>query len=103
MLLKKKGGGRAPAFEVLRGSSALSNSIREGKTNMISTLIQTGRSGGMIGMDQYLADLVAGGTVEPDEALEKALDKEQFKGLVEKRKAAANRPAAPAAGAALEP
>lgn len=103
VLLKKKGGGRAPAFEVLRGSSALSNSIREGKTNMISTLIQTGRSGGMIGMDQYLADLVAGGTVEPDEALEKALDKEQFKGLVEKRKAAANRPAAPAAGAALEP
>ena len=103
VLLKKKGGGRAPAFEVLRGSSALSNSIREGKTNMISTLIQTGRSGGMIGMDQYLADLVAAGTVEPDEALEKALDKEQFKGLVEKRKAAANRPAAPAAGAALEP
>ena len=94
VLLKKKGGGRVPAFEVLRGSSALSNSIREGKTNMISTLIQTGRTAGMIGMDQYLADLVAPGTVEPDEAFEKALDKEQFKGLVEKRKAATNRPAA---------
>jgi twitching motility protein PilT len=105
VLLKRKGGGRVPAFEVLRGSSALSNSIREGKTNMISTLIQTGRTAGMIGMDQYLADLVAAGTVEPDEAFEKALDKEQFKGLVDKRKAAANRPAAPAGGggAALEP
>jgi twitching motility protein PilT len=102
VLLKKRGGGRVPAFEVLRGSSALSNSIREGKTNMISTLIQTGRNAGMIGMDQYLADLVAAAAVEPDEALEKALDKEQFKGLVEKRRAAANRAAAPAADAALE-
>jgi len=100
VLLKRKGGGRVPAFEVLRGSSALSNSIREGKTNMISTLIQTGRSSGMIGMDQYLADLVVAATVDPDEALEKALDKEQFKSLVEKRKAAASR--TPAAGA-LEP
>ena len=103
VLLKRKGGGRVPAFEVLRGSSALSNSIREGKTNMISTLIQTGRNAGMIGMDQYLADLVGAATVEPDEALEKALDKDQFKGLIEKRKAASNRAAAPAAGAALEP
>ena len=103
VLLKKKGGGRVPAFEVLRGSSALSNSIREGKTNKISTLIQTGRNAGMIGMDQYLADLVAAAIVEPDEALEKALDKDQFKGLVEKRKAATNRPAAPAPGAAPGP
>jgi twitching motility protein PilT len=88
VLLKKKGGGRVPAFEVLRGSSALSNSIREGKTNMISTLIQTGRTAGMVGMDQYLVDLVLAATVDADEAFEKALDKDQFKGLLEKRKAA---------------
>ena len=88
VLLKKKGGGRVPAFEVLRGSSALSNSIREGKTNMISTLIQTGRTAGMVGMDQYLVDLVVAATVDADEAFEKALDKDQFKGLLEKRKAA---------------
>jgi twitching motility protein PilT len=89
VLLKKKGGGRVPAFEVLRGSSALSNSIREGKTNMISTLIQTGRTAGMIGLDQYLVDLVLAATVDADEAFEKALDKDQFKGLLEKRKSAA--------------
>jgi twitching motility protein PilT len=88
VLVKKKGGGRVPAFEVLRGSSALSNSIREGKTNMISTLIQTGRNAGMVGMDQYLVDLVLAGTVDADEAFERALDKDQFKGLLEKRKAA---------------
>ena len=54
-------------------------------------------------MDQYLADLVVAATVEPDEALEKALDKDQFKALVEKRKAATNRTAAPVTGAALAP
>ena len=99
VILKKKGGGRIPAFEVLRGSSALSNSIREGKTSMITTLIQTGRTSGMIGMDQYLADLVVGATVEADDALEKAIDKDQFKALVEKRKTAAARPAAAPAAA----
>ena len=99
VLLKKKGGGRAAAFEVLRGSSALSNNIREGKTAMISTLIQTGRNAGMIGMDQSLADLVVAGTVESEEAFEKALDKDQFRGLLDKRtKAAAAKPAAPAVG-----
>jgi twitching motility protein PilT len=96
VLLKKIGGGRVPAFEVLRGSSALSNNIREGKTSMISTLIQTGRASGMIAMDQYLADLVLASAVDADEALEKALDKDQFRGLVEKRKTAAARAAAPA-------
>jgi twitching motility protein PilT len=89
VLLKKKGGGRAAAFEVLRGSSALSNNIREGKTAMINTLIQTGRNAGMIGMDQSLADLVVAGTVESEEAFEKALDKEGFRGLLDKRKNAA--------------
>ena len=100
VLLKRKGGGRVPAFEVLRGSSALSNSIREGKTNMISTLIQTGRNAGMIGMDQSLADLAVAGTVESEEAFEKALDKDQFRGLLDKRTKAAAKPApaAPAAG-----
>jgi twitching motility protein PilT len=96
VLLKKQGGGRVPAFEVLRGSSALANNIREGKTGMITTLIQTGRASGMIGMDQYLADLVVAEIVNLDDALEKALDKDQFKGLVDKRKTAAARAAAAA-------
>jgi twitching motility protein PilT len=100
VLLKKKGGGRVAAFEVLRGSSALSNNIREGKTAMISTLIQTGRTSGMIGMDQSLADLVVAGTVEPDEAYEKSLDKDQFRGLVEKRRTAPRPAVTPVAHAA---
>lgn len=87
VLLKKKGGGRIPAFEVLRGSSALSNAIREGKTAMVNSLIQTGKQQGMIGMDQSLADLVTADLVEAEEALDKALDKDTFRATLEKRKA----------------
>jgi len=86
VLLRKKGGGRVPAFEVLRGSAALANAIREGKTATIASLIQTGRSQGMIAMDQYLAEVVVQDLVEMDEALDKAVDKEYFKSLVEKRR-----------------
>jgi twitching motility protein PilT len=90
VLLRKKGGGRVPAFEVLRGSAALANAIREGKTSTITSLIQTGKSQGMVGMDQYLADLVVQDLVDPEEAYEKAVDKEYFRTLVEKRRAAAD-------------
>ncbi|MEX0879068.1 MAG: type IV pilus twitching motility protein PilT [Thermoanaerobaculia bacterium] len=81
-LLRKKGGGRAPAFEILLGSTALSNSIREGKTSQINNQIATGKSKGMISMDQSLTELVKGGVVEPEEALERASDKESFKSMI---------------------
>ncbi len=81
-LLRKKGGGRVAAHEILIGSAALSNSIREGKTSLINNQIATGKSRGMISMDQTLTELVKNGTVEPDEALERALDKESFKGMI---------------------
>jgi twitching motility protein PilT len=86
VLLKKKGGGRIAGFEVLRGSPALANAIREGKTGTINSLIQTGKNAGMVAMDHYLADLVVADDVSFDEAFEKSLDKENFKNLVEKRK-----------------
>ena len=78
-LLRKKGGGRVPSFEILLGSTALSNAIREGKTALINNMIATGRSRGMISMDQSLTELVQNGLVEPDEALDRAIDKESFK------------------------
>jgi twitching motility protein PilT len=81
-LLRKKGGGRVPAFEILLGSTALSNSIREGKTSNINNMIQTGKSKGMISMDQSLTELVRNGIVEGDEALERAIDKESFKSFL---------------------
>ena len=81
-LLRKKGGGRVPAFEILLGSTALSNSIREGKTALINNMIATGKSRGMISMDQSLAEHLRAGVVEPDEALDRAIDKESFKSTI---------------------
>ena len=81
-LLRKKAGGRVPSFEILLGSTALSNSIREGKTALINNMIATGKSRGMISMDQSLTELVQNGIVDPDEALDRAIDKESFKKVI---------------------
>jgi twitching motility protein PilT len=78
-LLKKRVSGRVPAFEVLLGSSALSNAIRESKTSQINNQIQTGRSRGMISMDQSLLELVRAGHVDPEAALDRAFDRENFR------------------------
>ena len=81
-LLSRKGGGRVAAFEILLGSTALSNAVREGKTSLINNQIQTGKAKGMIAMDQSLAELLRAGTISPEEALERALDRETFKNLI---------------------
>lgn len=83
-LLKKADSGRIPAFEILLGSSALSNAIREGKTAQINNQIQTGKSRGMVSMDQSLAELVRRGHVTPDAALERAFDREAFRSILAK-------------------
>jgi twitching motility protein PilT len=81
-LLKKSESGRIPAFEILLGSSALSNAIREGKTAQINNQIQTGRSRGMVSMDQSLAELVRKGHVSRDSAIEHAFDREAFRSML---------------------
>lgn len=81
-LLRRKGGGRTPAFEILLGSSALSNAIREGKTSLINNQIQTGKARGMMSMDHSLAELLKADAVEPDEALERASDRESIRNLI---------------------
>jgi twitching motility protein PilT len=81
-LLKKSGSGRIPAFEILLGSSALSNAIREGKTAQINNQIQTGRSRGMVSMDQSLAELVRKGHISRDAAIEHAFDREAFRSML---------------------
>jgi twitching motility protein PilT len=96
-LLKKKEKGRVAAYEILIGSTALSNAIREGKTNLINNQIQTGKTKGMIAMDQSLGELVRTGVVEPTEALERAIDKESFKTMLASlaTASAVNAPSAP--------
>ncbi len=78
-LLKKKKGGRVGAYEVLISSPAIANLIREGKTFQIATLMQTGKAQGMQMINSVLADLVASGEVDADEAVMKAVDKDNLK------------------------
>ena len=78
-LLRKKGGGRVAAIEVLFGTPAISSLIREGKTHQISGAIRQGKTLGMIAMDDSLKDLVRRDIIEPHAALEKALDKDEMR------------------------
>src|SRR4029077_19100400 len=57
-LLKKIGGGRIAAFEIMLGTSAIRNLIREDKIAQMYSTIQTGSEVGMCTLDQYLQNLV---------------------------------------------
>ncbi len=57
-LLKRNGGGRVAALEILRGTAAIRNLIREDKIAQMYSAIQTGQSVGMQTMDQSLQYLV---------------------------------------------
>lgn len=67
-LLPRIGGGRVAAFEVMTGSPAVSNLIREGHTRQIRNVIATSTKDGMQLLEQSLSSLVTSGTVELDEA-----------------------------------
>ena len=58
VLLKRNGGGRVAALEILRGTPAVRNLIREDKVAQMYSAIQTGQSVGMQTMDQGLQQLV---------------------------------------------
>ena len=58
VLLKRAGGGRVAAFEVLVVTPAIANLIREGKVFQIPSAMQTGRGLGMQSLDEALRDLV---------------------------------------------
>jgi twitching motility protein PilT len=77
-LVKKKGGGRAAAREVLLANTAISNLIREGKTFQIPTILQTSKKLGMVTMNDALLDLVERDVVDANDALLKAVDKGGF-------------------------
>ncbi len=74
LLPNLEGNGRVAAFEVMFGSPAIRNLIREGKTHQINGLIQTSRKLGMQLMDDALYELYAKRKVDKDIALSYAQD-----------------------------
>jgi len=71
-LMKKIGGGRVAAHEIMIGTPAIRNLIREDKIAQMYSAIQTGQNVGMQTLDQNLKTLLASGIVSKDEAQRKA-------------------------------
>jgi len=77
-LCKRVGGGRVAAMEVLVVNAAVSNLIREAKTNQILSIMQTGKKQGNTLLNEELARLVRTRVINPDEAIDKAADKQDL-------------------------
>ena len=80
LLKTKDGKGRVAAHEIMIGTPAIRNLIREGKVAQMYSAIQTGQGVGMQTLDQNLTDLVKRGVVSTAEARTKAMNKDNFRG-----------------------
>ncbi|MCC5797172.1 MAG: type IV pilus twitching motility protein PilT [Methylophaga sp.] len=78
-LLKKVGGGRVAAHEIMIGTPAIRNLIREDKVPQMYSAIQTGGALGMQTLDQCLQDLVRRQQVTKHEAQPRAVNKDLFR------------------------
>ena len=77
-LLKRVGGGRVAAHEIMIGTPAIRNLIREGKIAQMYSAIQTGQSSGMQTLDQNLQELLRKGVITKEEARFRAANKDEF-------------------------
>ena len=77
-LCKKIGGGRVAAHEIMIGTPAIRNLIREDKIAQMYSAIQTGQSVGMQTLDQNLQELLGRGLISREEAKRKAANKDVF-------------------------
>jgi len=77
-LMKKIGGGRVAAHEIMLGTPAIRNLIRENKIAQMYSAIQTGQSLGMQTLDQNLQEMLNKGLISKDEAMKKAANKDAF-------------------------
>jgi twitching motility protein PilT len=78
-LLKKPGGGRIAAWEIMIGTPAIRNLIREDKVAQMYSAVQTGGAHGMQTLDQHLAQLVKAGMVSRQDAMTKAKNPESIR------------------------
>ena len=77
-LLKKNGGGRVAAHEIMIGTPAIRNLIRENKVAQMYSAIQTGQQYGMTTLDQTLQNLVQQGVISRQQAMLKAANKDSI-------------------------
>lgn len=82
ILPRVNGQGRIAAFEVMTGTSAIRNLIREGKTHQIQTMIQTGSQYGMKTMDSDLVELYTMRRISAETLQKYAVDEQGLKKLM---------------------
>ncbi len=80
LLKTKDGNGRVAAHEIMIGTPAIRNLIRENKVAQMYSAIQTGQSFGMQTLDQNLLDLVRRNVISSAEARARATNKDNFPG-----------------------
>jgi len=78
-LLKKKGGGRCAALEILVATDGIRNQVRKGEVGQISMAMQSGKNVGMQTIDQALADLLKKDTITFEEAKNYASCEEELR------------------------
>jgi twitching motility protein PilT len=78
LLKKKSGNGRVPALEIMTGTTAIRNLIREGKIHQIPGTMQVSQKDGMQTMDMALVDLAARGLVSQEEAQSRSMTPNLF-------------------------
>ena len=67
-LLKRVDDGRAAAFEILVGTNAVRNLIRENQISQLYSMMQTGSRFGMVTMEDYISELVSADIIDREEA-----------------------------------
>ncbi|MCB1819641.1 MAG: twitching motility protein PilT, partial [Gammaproteobacteria bacterium] len=77
-LLKRTGGGRVACHEIMIGTPAIRNLIREDKVAQMYSAIQTGQAHGMQTLDQAMQDMLRKGLISKQDATSRAVNKELF-------------------------
>jgi twitching motility protein PilT len=78
VLVRKTGGGRLAAREVLLNTSSVANLIAEGKTSQLPLALDSGRRYGMVPLNDALVAFVQSGVVDAREAYRQAADRPEF-------------------------
>jgi twitching motility protein PilT len=81
-LIPRIDGGRVPGVEVLVGTPAVQTNIREGKTHLIDSIIQTSQDAGMISLEASLVSLVLSGAISLETAKSYALRPDELMRMV---------------------
>ncbi len=81
-LVPRMGGGRAAAVEILIGTPAVASNIRDGKSHLIDSVIQTSKEIGMLTIEDSLAQLILAGIVSYEEAKGYAIREDELLRLI---------------------